>query len=126
MPTLISHRYFPTVVLHRTAQCQCNAWIRIIPPTKPGRKVGGNKIKPGGKQSPSISPDFMSGSLVDALKKAGLDPMKNGQIRDAISSILEKDENKIAFANAVEKTKLNPIRLTKKILVNWLKQEGYI
>jgi len=76
--------------------------------------------------TPTISSDFMSGSLIDALKKTGLDPMKNGQIRDAISSLLEKDEYKIAFADAVEKTHLSPIRLAKKILKDWLKKEGYI
>ena len=73
-----------------------------------------------------ISSDFMSGSLIDALKKTGLDPMKNGQIRDAISSILETDECKIAFADAVEKTRLSPIKLTKKILKDWLKKEEYL
>lgn len=43
--------------------------------------------------SPSISDDFMSGSLIDAVKKTGLDPMKKSQLRDAISSILEKEKN---------------------------------
>jgi len=74
----------------------------------------------------TIQDDFMQGSLIDALKKNGLDPMKNGQIRDAISSILCKDEYKIAFADAVEKTKLSPIKLTKKILIEWLKKEEYV
>lgn len=75
---------------------------------------------------PSISSDLMSGSLIKALKKAGLDPMKNGQLRDAISTILEKDEVKIAWANALEKKKIDSIRLVRKVLVNWLKEEKYL
>jgi len=76
--------------------------------------------------SQTISPDFMSGSLIDALKKTGLDPMKNGQIRDAISSILEKDEYKIAWADALDEKKIDSIRLAKKILIDWLKKEEYV
>ena len=76
--------------------------------------------------SPSISDDLMSGSLVKALKKAGLDPMKNGTLRDAISTILEKDEYKIAWANALEKKKIDSIRLAKRVLISWLKEEKYL
>ena len=36
--------------------------------------------------TPTISSDFMSGSLIDALKKTGLDPMKNGQISSTNNS----------------------------------------
>ena len=73
-----------------------------------------------------ISADFMQGSLIEALKKTGLDPMKKGQIRDAISSLLEKDEYKIAWADALEEKKIDSIRLAKRILIDWLKKEGYV
>jgi hypothetical protein len=94
-------------------------WIKtgITSPTSPGTSP---------RSSPPISDDLMSGSLVKALKKAGLDPMKNGQLRDAISTILEKDEYKIAWANALEKKKIDSIRLAKRVLISWLKEEKYL
>lgn len=83
-------------------------------------------VKGSSKRTVPVSSDFMSGSLVDALKKTGLDPMKNGQIRDAISSLLETDECKIAWANALEEKKTNSIKLAKKVLKSWLKKERYL
>jgi hypothetical protein len=39
---------------------------------------------------------------------------------------LEKDEYKIAWANALEKKKIDSIRLAKRVLISWLKEEKYL
>jgi len=68
----------------------------------------------------------MRGNVVDTLKKVGLDPMRNGQLRDLISSLLEKDEYKIAWAKALTEKKTDTIRLARKVLRDWLKKEKFI
>ena len=68
----------------------------------------------------------MRGNVVDTLKKVGLDPMRNGQLRDLISSLLEKDEYKIAWVKAFTEKKTDTIRLARKVLRDWLKKEKFI
>jgi hypothetical protein len=72
--------------------------------------------------------EMMQGSVLEALKKAKMNPSKNDPkiIGEVISIILEDEDLKYLFAKVVSERKKSPKVLAKMMMRDWFKMKGYL